>query len=374
MPARSFANWDNSHNGDFKGRDFGGGQGPRSWNDKSGFTAGRDGDGGRNGPWIGKNDGKGWDGKWDGKGSWDGKWDGKGSWNGKWDGKGSWNRQWEHGEHAHWNNNWHNKGDWDHHFHNNSFFVAWPFWNWWPWWWNAGYGAGFYGYDLPSYCYAPLAYDVAYDVAATTPAVQQAQYVAPDTNTVTQRGEVYFGQAADAFESGQYRDAMRLANHAAIESPQNPKAPELMSLAMFALGEYRGAATYAHGALALGPASDWPTLVGYYNNPATYTDQLRALEKYAKGNLTAPDARFLLAYHYMMTGHTDDATQQLREVVKLAPDDRLGRRSAAEVSGGAVAGREALPVPPTASQLAPAQTGPAPTTPPETGPIPGGRE
>ena len=69
---------------------------------------------------------------------------------------------------------------------------------------------------------------------STPPEVQQTQYLATDSSANSQSGEAYFGQAADAFRSGQYRDAMRLANHAAVESPQNPKAPELMSLALFA--------------------------------------------------------------------------------------------------------------------------------------------
>ena len=66
----------------------------------------------------------------------------------------------------------------------------------------------------------------------------------------------YFDGARDAFRSGNYREALRLAGHAAVDSPQDPAVHELMSLALFASKDYRGAALEAHAALSLGPAID----------------------------------------------------------------------------------------------------------------------
>lgn len=96
-----------------------------------------------------------------------------------------------------------------------------------------------------------------------------------------------------------------------------------MSLAMFAEGEYRGAALEAHAAAAMGPVSDWDTLYGYYGDDTVYTKQLRAVEKYAKENPKSAEPRFLLAYHYLMAGHTGAAVEQLTDVTKLAPNDKL---------------------------------------------------
>ena len=64
--------------------------------------------------------------------------------------------------------------------------------------------------------------------------------------------------------SGDYSDALRLASHATVENPKDAKAHELMSLALFALKDYKGANLEAHEAISLGPPSDWNTLYGYY--------------------------------------------------------------------------------------------------------------
>jgi hypothetical protein len=217
-------------------------------------------------------------------------------------------------------------------FHNNFFFgfapIWWPVWSW-------GWGGG-YGYDWPyGYYDAPLYASPAYyeptpsvtaapsqtdELAAAEPAASSL-YSEADSNSTS--GAAYFAQAENAFHSGNYRDAARLANHAAVESPQNPKGPELMSLAMFAAGDYRAAATQAHAALSLGPVPDWATLYGYYGDVAKYIAHRRALEKYAAENPKAPEAHFLLGYQYLATGFTKDALNQLQQVVSLAPNDRL---------------------------------------------------
>jgi tetratricopeptide (TPR) repeat protein len=96
-----------------------------------------------------------------------------------------------------------------------------------------------------------------------------------------------------------------------------------MSLSLFAMGEFPAAAAQAHFALSLAPPTDWASIYGYYGDVSPYTKQLRALEKYSDDNPTAADGHFLLAYHYLMTGYTKPAVKELREVVKLAPQDKL---------------------------------------------------
>lgn len=147
------------------------------------------------------------------------------------------------------------------------------------------------------------------------------------------RAAQFFGQAGDAFQTGKYRDALRLANHAAVESPQNPKASELMSLSLFAMGQYRDAASQAHIALALGPPGDWANLYGYYGELSPYTTQLRSLEKFVKENPNAPEGHFLLGYQYLMTGYNDPALREFRESAKLAPADRLAGELVKKYSG-----------------------------------------
>ena len=122
------------------------------------------------------------------------------------------------------------------------------------------------------------------------------------TESSIEPSQEYFAQAREIFQSGQYQDALRLAGHAAVEAPRNPEVHELASLALFALKDYRGATMEAHAALTLGPPIDWPTLYSYYENVDTYTNQLRALEKFVHDNPKAPEGHFLLGYQFIMTG------------------------------------------------------------------------
>jgi tetratricopeptide (TPR) repeat protein len=64
-------------------------------------------------------------------------------------------------------------------------------------------------------------------------------------------------------------------------------------------------------------------LIGLYPNGDVYTAQLRALEEYIRANPNDAAAHFLVAYHYLACGHNDAAATQLREVVKLNPQDTL---------------------------------------------------
>jgi hypothetical protein len=239
-------------------------------------------------------------------------------------------------------------------------FVVAPFWwpFWWPWWWGGGYGGGYYDYGSP-YCYYYDTNDfgpgdvgvpaIDNNQAAVGAPVPDAQPDLADQGPVDQGGSsnagaMFFSQAEGAFRGGKYHDALRLANHAAVESPRNPKSAELMSLALFADGDYRGAAAQAHAALTLGPVSNWNTLRGYYDDDVdTYTKQLRALESYTRDKPTAPEGHFLLAYQYLMTGYTKQAVKQLAEVVKLAPHDKLSAELLKHYGGEAPA---AEPPPP----------------------------
>ena len=139
-------------------------------------------------------------------------------------------------------------------------------------------------------------------------------------------GEQYAEQARESFRDGDYRQALRLAQHAAIDMPRDPAVHELLSLALFALKDYRGAAIEAHAALALGPPIDWPTLYAYYGNADTYTAQLRALEGFVRDKPKAAEGHFLLGYHYIVIGSTDAAKQELAKAVAETPKDQLAER------------------------------------------------
>jgi len=158
------------------------------------------------------------------------------------------------------------------------------------------------------------------DPSLTPPAIAEGQ---PQEATGAME---YYSEARTAFLDGDYQNAMRLAGHAGLDAPQNPKVHELISLALFALGNYPAAANEAHAAMALGTIADWKDLYAYYNDANKYTTQLRALEKAAMDNPSSAAEHFLLGYHYLMIGARENANTELARAVKLAPNDDLAGR------------------------------------------------
>jgi hypothetical protein len=191
--------------------------------------------------------------------------------------------------------------------------------------------SGYSSYPEPSYLYeseAPL--------TATT----SGQY-----GTTT--GEQFYDDALAAFREGDYQTAARMAAHALIDMPREAKVHELMSLSMFALGNYRGAAMEAHAALVLGPVADWPTLYAYYDNLHTYTSQLDALENYVHAHPSSMSARFVLAYHDLMMGHIHAAEGLLSQVVGKVPQDKVAAALLKQLeSHGSTIGNIAAVLPP----------------------------
>ncbi len=78
--------------------------------------------------------------------------------------------------------------------------------------------------------------------------------------------------------------------------------------------------------LAVAPGMDWATMSGLYGDVDTYTRQLRQLESHVKSRPDDVSARFVLAYHYLVAGHTDDAIEELKVVVEKQPADVVAKR------------------------------------------------
>jgi tetratricopeptide (TPR) repeat protein len=129
--------------------------------------------------------------------------------------------------------------------------------------------------------------------------------------------------ARAAFAQGDYAGALAKCNKAVALLPNCTAAHEFRGLALFALGRYKEAAGPVYAVLSVGPGWDWATLSSFYPRAEVYTQQLRALEQYAKSNPSVAEARFLLAYHYMTAGHDNAAARQFQAVVQLNPKDQL---------------------------------------------------
>ena len=237
---------------------------------------------------------------------------------------------WNYGNayhHGNWDYNrawWHNHGPnwvgwWQ---------VGWP-------WYGVGWGPRYYG-SYSYYDVAPYYGDVYVDYNAEA-VPYTAAYPAGDMTAAepSSGGDImdFYPQALAAFQEGDYRNATRLAGHASIDDPRNPDVHLLLTLGLFAVGEYRGAAMEAHAAASLGKMPDWAKVFTIYGKVEPYAEQLRALEKYVREHPKAAEGRFLLGFLYMTAGHKEAAGGEFLQALRLTPKDRLAAQLLTEAGG-----------------------------------------
>jgi tetratricopeptide (TPR) repeat protein len=207
---------------------------------------------------------------------------------------------------------------------------------------RAAYTLGYWGYTNPYYTTTyPVGGDVVLDYSqplyVEAAPVDSGGAVAvdapPPTTADAQPGIAEFDQARQAFYDGDYDLAMEWTNKSLASLPNDPIVHEFRALILFAQGKYPEAAATLNSVLAVGPGWDWTTLSSLYPSVDVYTEQLRALEAYQKQNPDAADGHFVLAYHYMTAGHNEAATRQLKQVVKLMPQDRVAKELLAMIAG-----------------------------------------
>lgn len=239
------------------------------------------------------------------------------------------------------NNNWRRPYYNWHHNHGGWWFGFSPFWNP-PWFWGPGafatglafgwlFGPGdtiVYAnpYFVPS---GTVIYDYVQPIPVAPEALPPPKPNPPEGETSILNYNVPedvardFASARAAFTAGDYELALRQIDDCIKALPSDGVAHEFRALVLFAKGNYRDAAATLYAVLAAGPGWDWATLKGLYPDMRSYTAQLRALEEYARRNPNAADARFVLAYHYLTMGYSEQARSQYEQVAKLQPDNRL---------------------------------------------------
>jgi cytochrome c-type biogenesis protein CcmH/NrfG len=132
-----------------------------------------------------------------------------------------------------------------------------------------------------------------------------------------------FDAAREAFKAGDAAKAQTLVEKAIELLPSDATLHEFRALTLFAQGRYKDAGATLYAVLAAGPGWDWQTMRGLYPDEDTYTRQLRALEEHVRKEPKSADARFVLAYHYLVLGSKDEAVKQLKGVVSVQPQDKL---------------------------------------------------
>jgi tetratricopeptide (TPR) repeat protein len=193
---------------------------------------------------------------------------------------------------------------------------------------SAIYNWGYSSYSNPYYdtgAMQPVVADAGQPVAA--PVYDYSQPIntqaPPPEASVTDSALATFDSARQAFQAGNYSQALQLTDQSLTKLPNDATLHEFRALCFFALGKYEQAAAPLYAVLSVGPGWDWTTLAGLYPAIDTYTQQLRAFEAYVRSNPKSSGARFVLAYHYLTQGHTDAAVSELKNVVALAPQDKL---------------------------------------------------
>ena len=190
--------------------------------------------------------------------------------------------------------------------------------------WGLGslaYNSGYLGYSNPYYNNSYGSYGN-YNYSQPIPVSYYSTPVATVANPATTCEQI-LDDAIAAFKQNDYDAALDLVNKGLVQCPDDSVMHEFRALALFAKADYQQAASTIHSVLAVGPGWNWTTLSSLYPGVSIYTTQLRSLEAFTKANPQDGAARFLLAYHYMADGYPDAAERQLRQVVKLVPNDRV---------------------------------------------------
>lgn len=177
---------------------------------------------------------------------------------------------------------------------------------------GGGGGGGGYDYSEPIVSYAEPT-EAPAEAAATDPVAAEA----PNP------GMQAFEEARTAFSSGENEKALTLLDTVLKTMPNDTVVHEFRSLVLFALKRYPESAAAIYAVLSAGPGWNWTTMISLYGNADAYSEQLRALEAFARENPKSSDARFLLGYHYLTTAHAPEANKQFKVAQKALPDDKL---------------------------------------------------
>jgi tetratricopeptide (TPR) repeat protein len=232
---------------------------------------------------------------------------------------------WYHGcWHGHWSNYWYvplaiGGTVWS----LNAFTSSW------------GYGPTYYN---PYYEAAPSAvvapYDYSQPVTINNYVSSDSSAESPDDTAEPPFSEPAvstFDQARTAFKQGDYSSALAKVNESIKQDDKDPVMHEFRALCLFAKGDYQQAAAALNSLLASAPGMDWTTISGLYGDVDDYSKQLRQLEDFCRDNKDNAAGRFVLAYHYLVLGHSDQAIDLLKRVIELQPQDKTAQRMLASL-------------------------------------------
>jgi len=132
-----------------------------------------------------------------------------------------------------------------------------------------------------------------------------------------------FDDAREVFRRGEYGRANDLIDEAILILPSDPTLHQFRALVLFARERYTDASAALYSVLAVSPGWDAATIAKLYGDPKRYLEQVAELKRFVVAHRDAVDARFLLAYHCILTGELETAQRLLESVRLVSPNDRV---------------------------------------------------
>jgi len=160
-------------------------------------------------------------------------------------------------------------------------------------------------------------------VEQTQPSSTPYEAAKPVTSS---EGLGYQRRAEEAFRASDFQGAARMANHALVDMPRDGKLLLFTAQSLFAVGDYRNAASAIHQAVELLDSQQWGYVVEnyaqYYRGRA-FVEQMDRLNEYLKKNPEAGYAHFLRGYQHGFLGNQQSALRDLNKALELESRDKL---------------------------------------------------
>ena len=186
-------------------------------------------------------------------------------------------------------------------------------------------GGGGYDYSQPLVSYSDGGGQYSQSQATDSSQGSGGQATSGDSSTpaVSEAGMQAFNEARTAFYGGDSAGALTAVETALKTMPRDTVLHEFRGLVLFSLQRYPDSAAAVYAVLSAGPGWDWTTMIGLYGSADRYTEQLRALEAFARQNPQSSDAHFLLGYHYLTGTHPEAANKEFKLAAEILPNDPL---------------------------------------------------
>lgn len=130
-------------------------------------------------------------------------------------------------------------------------------------------------------------------------------------------------QAQRLFRDRRYKEAVEAYHRAAGLKPSTPMVKMGQCLALFAVGDYEGAASALRRALILHP--EWykePILLAtFYGDTTDFNAHLAVLERFLGRHKEHVEARFLAAYFYFVLDRLSESAEYLASILEKDPAD-----------------------------------------------------